>query len=236
MKVNILQGIDGAKRAKGTAVVIDVFRAFSLECYLYGAGAARILPVGEVETAYQLKKNNPEYILIGERHGKILPGFNFGNSPSQIKKKLIIGRTLVHTTSAGTQGIKAACTSAEEVLTGSLVNAKAIARYIQQNNPAEVSIICMGKNGTEETPEDTLCGEYIKSLLEGTSLELQKRIEMIRNHKEGQKFFDPNLQTVFPQKDYAMCMDIDRFDMVLKIIQIEEDVFESVLREQQTKV
>lgn len=94
----------------------------------------------------------------------------------------------------------------------------------------------MGKNGTEETPEDTLCGEYIKSLLEGTSLELQKRIEMIRNHKEGQKFFDPNLQTVFPQKDYAMCMDIDRFDMVLKIIQIEEDVFESVLREQQTKV
>ncbi len=33
--INILHLIEGAKQAKGLMVIIDVFRAFSLECYLY---------------------------------------------------------------------------------------------------------------------------------------------------------------------------------------------------------
>ena len=35
MKINILHLIEGAKKAEGLTVIIDVFRAFSLECYLY---------------------------------------------------------------------------------------------------------------------------------------------------------------------------------------------------------
>ena len=42
-------------------------------------------------------------------------------------------KTIIHTTSAGTQGIANAI-NAEEILTGSLVNAKAIAEYIKRNN------------------------------------------------------------------------------------------------------
>ncbi len=68
MRIRILQGVEEAKKAVGTAVVIDVFRAFSLECYLFASGAERILPVGAVETAKQLKEAHPEYTLIGERH------------------------------------------------------------------------------------------------------------------------------------------------------------------------
>ena len=34
MKIQILQMIEGARKARGLTVVIDVFRAFSLECYL----------------------------------------------------------------------------------------------------------------------------------------------------------------------------------------------------------
>ena len=37
MKVKRLQLIEGAKQAEGLTVIIDVFRAFSLECYLYDA-------------------------------------------------------------------------------------------------------------------------------------------------------------------------------------------------------
>ena len=36
MQIDILQLTEGAKRAKGTTVVIDVFRAFSTACYLDG--------------------------------------------------------------------------------------------------------------------------------------------------------------------------------------------------------
>ena len=50
-KVNILRLIDGAKQAEGLTVIIDVFRAFSLENYLYDMGAELIRPIGSVEEA-----------------------------------------------------------------------------------------------------------------------------------------------------------------------------------------
>ena len=52
MNINILQLIEGAKKAKGLTVVIDVFRAFSFEAYCLRLGAEKIIPVGVVEEAY----------------------------------------------------------------------------------------------------------------------------------------------------------------------------------------
>lgn len=71
MDIKILQMIEGAKKATGLAVIIDVFRAFSFETYCFHLGAEKIIPVGEVETAYKLKEENPDVILAGERNGKI---------------------------------------------------------------------------------------------------------------------------------------------------------------------
>ena len=47
-KINILHLLEGARQAKGFAVIIDVFRAFSLECYFYASGAKLIRPVGSL--------------------------------------------------------------------------------------------------------------------------------------------------------------------------------------------
>lgn len=226
MKVNLLQQIEGAKKARGLAVVIDVFRAFSLECYLTAAGAGRILPVGEKETAYHLKEEHPDYILVGERHGVILPGFDYGNSPAQTEGIDFTGKTLVHTTSAGTQGIVNA-SGADEIITGSLVNAGAIARYIEKQGFSEVSLVCMGLEGRSEAPEDTLCGKYIKSILEGKELELQKELDFLRTQPSAEKFFRQENQNVFPERDYWMCVDANRFDFVLRVKKCETDVFET---------
>ena len=103
MNIQILEMIEGARQAKGLTVIIDVFRAFSLECYLMAKHPAQLCPVGAKETAYAWKENHPEAVLIGERHGVILPGFQYGNSPSQIADVDLEGKTLIHTTSAGTQ-------------------------------------------------------------------------------------------------------------------------------------
>ena len=228
MNIRILQGIYGASQAKGLAVVIDVFRAFSVECYLMEAGAGCILPVGSKETAYRLKEEHPDYVLVGERHGMILPGFDFGNSPSQISGAVLTGRTIVHTTSAGTQGIVAASKGAGEILTGSLVNARAIASYIKKRDPEEVSIICMGLEAVEESPEDTLCGEYIKALLEERELDMEQGLKAVREHREGRKFFNPETQHIFPEQDFYMSTDLDRFDFVLRVEQVGPDIFRSV--------
>ena len=103
--INILHLIEGAKQARGLTVIIDVFRAFSLECYLYDMGAKQIRPVGTIEEAFSLRRRIQNSILVGERHGRKCDGFDYGNSPSAILKKDVAGKTIIHTTSAGTQGI-----------------------------------------------------------------------------------------------------------------------------------
>lgn len=74
MQIKILHLIEGAKQAEGLTVIIDVFRAFSLECYLYDMGVKEIRPVGTIEEAFQLKNKFKNSVLVGERHGRNVRG------------------------------------------------------------------------------------------------------------------------------------------------------------------
>ena len=105
MKIKIFHLIEGAKQAKGLAVIIDVFRAFSMECWLHALCAGEIRPVGSIEETFAWKQKDPGCILVGERHGKKIEGCDLGNSPSSINPEMIREKRIIHTTSAGTQGI-----------------------------------------------------------------------------------------------------------------------------------
>lgn len=220
MNVKILQLIEGAKQATGTTVIIDVFRAFTVEAYLMNNGIERLYPVGDKQIAYDYKEKHPTAVLIGERHGKILPGFDYGNSPSQIENIDFKGKTAVHTTSAGTQGI-ANAKGAKEILTGSLVNAKAISEYIKKSGVQDVSLVCMGLNGLEETEEDVLCAEYIKALLLNEPFSFKGKIENVKA-TSGAKFFDKAVQDVFPEKDFYLSTETDKFNFVLRLHKTED--------------
>lgn len=216
MKIEILQLIEGAKKARGLTVIIDVFRAFTTESIIMGRGAETLLPVGDVETALRYRRQHPEALLCGERGGAVIPGFDFGNSPSQVETVDFFGKTVIHTTSAGTQGIVNA-TGAEEILGGCLLSAKAIACYIKKKNPAYVSLVCMGLAGVRPTDEDTLCAEYIKSLLEDRPLpDLRERLARLAQ-TDGAKFFDPTQQTVFPEADFHIAVKADICPFVLRL-------------------
>lgn len=214
MNIRILELIDGAKAAKGLTVIIDVFRAMTVEAYVIQNGAADLIPMGDIEAAYAYRDAHPGTILMGERGGAKCPGFDFGNSPSQVKDYDFTGKTVVHTTSAGTQGV-ANATGATQMLTGSLVNARAIARYIKASGAEDVSLVCMGLAGRESTREDTLCAEYIKALVEGIPFDLNPGIEECK-HTSGAKFFDPN-NPVFPEEDFWLSVEADKFDFVLHV-------------------
>lgn len=220
MNIKILQLIEGAKQSTGLAVIIDVFRAFTVEAYLVNNGVEKLIPVGDKQIAYDYKEKYKDCILIGERRGIMLEGFDYGNSPTQIEKIDFSGKTVVHTTSSGTQGI-ANVKNAKEILTGSLVNAKAIAEYIKMQNPEDVSLVCMGNGGESEAREDTLCAEYIKSLLEGKDLNLNYEIENLKNIA-GKRFFDPKLQDIFPERDFYLAIELNKFNFVLKIEKDDE--------------
>lgn len=214
MKIQILECIEGAKKAEGLTVIIDVFRAFSLECYLFHQGAKRIIPIGRMEQAFALKAKHPDWPLFGERKGAKVEGCDYGNSPSEVEGVDFTNQTLIHTTSAGTQGIVNA-THASEIITASLVNAKAVADYIRKKNPSVVSIVAMGNQGVESADEDVLCARYIKALLLNECMDMESEIEKLKTGG-GAKFLDPN-NPVFPKPDFALATALNRFDFVIQV-------------------
>jgi 2-phosphosulfolactate phosphatase len=217
MNIRILHLLEGARAATGLTVIIDVFRAYSLEAYLLDKGAERIIPVADAALAYRLKSENPSMLLAGERGGRTLPGFDLGNSPARLMPLDVRGKTVIHTTSAGTQGI-ASATQASEILAGSLVTARATASYIKASGQTDISLVAMGLDAAIPTEEDTLCAEYIKALLEGKEADMDMERELWRlRTTSGAKFFDPEQSDVFPEGDFHLSTDLDRFDFVLKL-------------------
>ena len=214
LEIKILQLLAGAGQATGLTVIIDVFRAFSVACYVMAGGAAKVIPVAGIQLAYQLKAEHPDYILIGERQGRIQPGFDYGNSPTQLAAVDFRGKTLVHTTSSGTQGLIRA-EKAGEIITGSLVNAQAVAAYIRAQAPATVSLVAMGDAGIAPAEEDMVCAEYIKSLLENSVYDLDAALERLRQGA-GRRFFDPKNADWSPEGDFWRCTAVNRFDFVLR--------------------
>lgn len=215
MNLYKLSLLEGAKVAKGTTVIIDVFRAFTVACYLFENGARKVYPVGSVEEALLLKETNPEFILIGERNERKCDGFDFGNSPTHIKDVDFTGKTIVHTTSSGTQGIVLA-KCAEEIISGAFVNVDAIVRYIERENPKDVSLVAMGYEGLETTQEDELCANYIEKSLLGQQTNKEEIVEILKTG-DGARLLDPKNKQHSPASDFDFCLDFNRFDFVLKL-------------------
>ncbi|QJB54905.1 2-phosphosulfolactate phosphatase [Pseudodesulfovibrio sp. zrk46] len=213
MIVNVLECLEGARRARGLVVVIDVFRAFSVACYAVENGVTDYLAVGEVEQARKLAAENGG-VLIGERDCIKVDGFDHGNSPTEIENVDFTGKPMVHTTSAGTQGLVGA-TQAEEIITGSFVNAQAIVEYIRQKNPEMVTLVAMGTGGTMRAQEDMMCAMYIKNELEDYPNSFETLKKFLAGVDSAEKFFDES-KDFAPERDFELCLDLDRFDFVLK--------------------
>ena len=222
MKIEILDLIEGAKQAQGLTVIIDVFRAFSTACYVVRNGARGIIPVGDIDIAYQLKEENPDYILMGERQGKIMPGFNFGNSPTEIQNIDFSGKTVIQTTSAGTQGFANAY-KADELITGSFVNAGAIVEYIKRRAPQHISLVCMGTRAMRPNDEDTVCANYIADRLNDRRIDRKKIYTRLKTSKSARIFFDSDVSWA-PEKDFELCLDIGICDFILKAEKYHRDL------------
>jgi 2-phosphosulfolactate phosphatase len=213
--IEVLDHVAGACHARGIAVVIDVFRAFSVAPHAFDAGAARVLPAGEVEEALDLGRRFPGSVLVGERHAHRLPGFDAGNSPTEIRALDLRGRIVVHTTHAGTQGLVNA-SQAEEVLTGAFVNISAVARYIAERRADHVSLIRMGHEARMRCAEDDLYAECLERMLRGQPAPLVEVRDRLRDAPAAQKFFDLACDWA-PREDFDYCTEVDRFDFVLRM-------------------
>lgn len=220
MDVRILELLEGAAQAVGTVVVIDVFRAFTVASCALANGAARILPVGDLDEAYRLKRLLPDAVLMGERGGRMQAGFDYGNSPTEILPADLTGRTIIQTTSAGTQGI-AAASRADEIIAGSFTTADAVTRYLRERAPSVVSLVAMGTRGRERGEEDLLCARYIAARLRGETPDLSDLAARLRHAPTARKFFDPQAEWA-PESDFALCLDLNRFTFAMPLSRFPE--------------
>jgi 2-phosphosulfolactate phosphatase len=214
MKIETLEFVAGAKQAHGIVVIIDVFRAFSVACYAFSSGAANYIAVCDINSAFELQKRNKHSILIGERNERKIEGFDFGNSPTELLQADLSGATIIHTTTAGTEGLVNA-RNASVLLAGSLVNAGAIVKYIESLKPSHVSLVAMGYRATISAEEDLLCAKLLTERLMGNTPEFSREISDLKNGA-GNRFFDPANIDFSPPTDFFLCTMIDKFDFILK--------------------
>jgi len=200
--------VEGAAAARGVAIVIDVFRACSLQAHALAAGAQAILPIEGIDEARALKTAHPDWLLVGERHARRLPGFDCGNSPTEVLAAQPAGRTLIHTTHAGTQGLMAASRVASRVFTGAFVNLSATVAAALALQPTEVTIIAMGHEARERCLEDDLCREWFIAALRGDPVPADDLAARLRGAPAAEKFFDSTADWA-PESDFALCASFD---------------------------
>ncbi|MEF8879367.1 MAG: 2-phosphosulfolactate phosphatase [Candidatus Thermoplasmatota archaeon] len=214
MDICIEHFVSGAKKAEGVAVIIDVFRACTTAAYVFNSKAKKIIPIGEIEKCFSLKKQNPDFVLLGERNGIKIDGFDYGNSPSKVKEIDFRGKTVVMSTSAGTQGIVNA-DKVDKILLGSFVNVDSTLKYIERLKPRVVSFVPCGIAGKKYCKEDFLCAEYMKKTLLDENPDFNGIKQEIKDYKTSMKFFDEE-QPVFPEEDFYCSMNLNRFNFVMK--------------------
>ncbi len=214
MKIDTFEFVTGARNAYGIVVIIDVFRAFSVACYAFDSGASQYIAVCDIKSAFELQKKNRNSVLIGERSERKIEGFDFGNSPTELLQADLSGATVIHTTTAGTEGLVNA-TNASVLLTGSLVNAGAIVKYIKSFKPEQVSLVAMGYRATMSAEEDLLCARLLTERLRGSKPDLSKELSDLKAGA-GNRFFDPSNIDFSPPTDFFLCTMIDRFNFVLR--------------------
>ena len=211
---------DGALAARGVAVIVDVFRAFTCAPLLFSMGIGKLILIATPEQACALKEKDRDLILVGEVDGIPITGFDFGNSPSEILRRdpsFFKGRTVLQRTSSGVQGALLALDKADEVLLGSYALAGSTAQYILSKKPKLVSLVAMGWALKEIAPEDEWCVRYLSHLLGHGPYDHNDALREIVFHKTAQRFLRGD-QADFPPEDPLLCLQRDVYDFALKAV------------------
>ena len=145
-------------------VAIDVLRATSVICTAFHHGVDKIIPVSSLEEATTYLKKG--YQVAAERKGRIVDGFNLGNSPFSYMNNNLKGQTLVLTTTNGTKAIHAA-KDCKQLLIGSFLNLQILCDYLIEQNK---NILLLGSGWQNKfCLEDSICAGAICDKLMNTN-------------------------------------------------------------------
>jgi 2-phosphosulfolactate phosphatase len=143
-----------------TAVIIDILRATSSMCVAFQEGAEQIMPVETVAEASSFKIG--KFLCAGERDGQKLDGFDFGNSPFDYLQGNLKGKTIVMTTTNGTQAINQS-KFAKKVVIGSFLNIDILCEWLA-TQPNDILLVCSGWKNKFNLEDTLFAGAVVNRL------------------------------------------------------------------------
>lgn len=197
-------------------VIIDIFRATSSICYGIENGAEAIIPVAEVEECLAYQQKNPEYLLAAERNGEVVPGFDFGNSPFSYTVDKVAGKTIVLTTTNGTQALYLS-RKARQIAIGSFLNLTSVCNWLKTLDD-NVLLVCAGWKYNFNLEDTLFAGAVVEQLkLHGYKLDdpaiAANDLYQLGKHDVSEYLkktsHSERLKKLGIEKDIAFCLNID---------------------------
>jgi 2-phosphosulfolactate phosphatase len=215
-----------AELAGRVVIVLDVLRATTTIVEALANGARRVLPVATVDEAAVLaqKLDRSTTLLCGERHCRLIEGFDLGNSPAEFTSARVRGKSLIMSTTNGTVALLAA-SSAHRVIVGSFLNFSAVIETVVQDG-ADCTILCAGRE-RRFAMEDAVCAgmlaRRLRERVAGTTrrndgavaaMALARRyggsiVRMFRATSAGRHIIEAGLAD-----DLVYCAELDRHTIV----------------------
>ncbi len=214
-----------AVNRKDLIIVVDVLRCSSSIVSAFAIGVKAVIPAETLKEVFALRKQHSDYLLAGERKGRKLRGFDFGNSPLEFVQEAVEGRTVVMTTTSGTKAL-VRCRGAEHVLIGAFLNAEAVAKKaaeIAQSDGVNVSFVLAGEKGLFSF-EDFLCAGSIAAGFSAEAFDFSDEAlaavsafdwakdslgECVRKSRHAK-----HLAELGFERDVEFCCVLNRFDLV----------------------
>lgn len=198
-----------------TVAVIDVLRASTTICRALSNGAKEVIPVTTVEAAMKIVGNlfGDVTLLGGERGGRKIEGFNLGNSPLEYSEERVRGKSIVFSSTNGSQALVKSRYAREMVVCG-FVNISSVASFLAEPE-RDVTIVCSGRNGSFSM-EDAVCAGMLVHFLTG-------RGGQVTHGDAGSaalalyKAFGKNIQKMVGNSDHGMYLKQIGFGDDLKV-------------------
>lgn len=193
--------VDELTLRRKNVVVIDVLRASTTIATALCNGAKEIIPVATIENAVKVSGSlfGDVTLRCGERNGRIIDGFNLGNSPLEYTENAVKGKIIILTTTNGSVALVKG-KFAKNLIVGGFTNISKVVAFLKTLKE-DFSILCAGKQ-ENFCLEDTVCAgmllaKYMKSV-RNVSLNDAGRAAVSLYEKHGK-----NIAAMLEQTDHG---------------------------------
>ena len=223
------------------AVVIDVLRATTTISWALKNGADSIQVFADLDL---LKKSAVNWdiekrLMLGERGGKKIDGFDLGNSPLSVKKETVLGKRLFMSTTNGTKSLEKV-QNAKYLFAMSLPNRKAVAEEIISLNSENLLILGSGWEGNYSLEDSLAAGALAKYLMRNCDSEIIISNDELQASLALWEFWESDILNCLKtsthgkrltslgdyEDDFKCCSQLDCLDIVPK--QVERGVIRAL--------